>query len=119
MELTKTSEKVMMIAKTAHEVSRAFCEGIGDNSQMSWDKAPLEIKQSVIDGVNFLRKNPRSSAQDLHNNWVDFKMSLGWVYGKIKDSEQKTHPCLVQYRDLPKHQRTKDKLFETIVKSFQ
>ena len=113
------SEKIINIAKTCHEVNKAFCEGIGDNSQVSWEEATEDIRQSAIDGVRFLRKNPKSTAVDIHNNWLEFKMDDGWVFGLEKDPVKKTHPCMVRYKDLPKHQRTKDKLFSAIVKSFQ
>ena len=31
---------IKQIAKTCHEVNKAFCESIGDASQPSWNDAP-------------------------------------------------------------------------------
>ena len=29
-----------LAAKTAHEVNRAYCQGLGDYSQLHWEEAP-------------------------------------------------------------------------------
>jgi RyR domain. len=55
------------------------------------------------------------TSENLHQNWLDQKKKDGWVYGKTKDAEKKTHPCMVPYSDLPKEQQVKDHLFHAIV----
>lgn len=40
-----------------------------------------------------------------HDSWKEIKSRDGWVYGKVKDSEKKTHPCMVEYDDLPKNKK--------------
>ena len=107
------------IAKTAHEVNRVFCESIGDNSQPVWEDAPQWQKESAINGVKYHMKNKDTTPEDSHINWMKEKLKDGWVYGEIKDPEKKTHPCLVDYSDLPKNQQTKDHLFIAVVKSFE
>lgn len=114
-----TTDKILNIAKTCHEVNRAYCIGLGDNSQLPWEDITENNKKSLIDGVNFLRKNPKSTPEDAHNNWLDFKIGNGWSYGKEKSTSEKTHPCMVRYRDLPKEQRIKDILFAAVVKGFK
>jgi uncharacterized protein YodC (DUF2158 family) len=47
------------------------------------------------------------------------KIAEGWVYGETKDSEKKTHPCLVSYDELPEFQKKKDALFCAIVDSLK
>ncbi|WP_217706288.1 hypothetical protein [Bacillus sp. M4U3P1] len=41
------------------------------------------------------------------------------MYGKEKDAELKTHPCIMRYDELPKRQQAKDKLFKSVVDSFK
>lgn len=110
---------VNQIAKTCHEVNRAFCKSIGDNSQQSWDDAPDWQKESAINGVNFHLKNKDSKPSDSHNNWMKEKKENGWTFGKVKDVEKKEHPCMVAYEELPKDQQTKDALFISVVRSFE
>jgi hypothetical protein len=112
-----SDEFLESIAKTCHEVNRAYCEGIGDDSQVPWEEVSEEIKDNVIDGVLFILRTPNSNSSQLHDNWLDHKIKHGWVYGKENSEELKTHPCLLKYKDLPIKERTKDKLFSLIVKS--
>jgi len=49
--------------------------------------------------------------------WLKERVNDGWVYGDIKNPIAKTHPCIVNYEDLPEEQKVKDKLFISIVKS--
>lgn len=53
--------------------------------------------------------------EDQHKSWCDAKISDGWKYGDVKDAEAKTHPCLVDYSELPAEQQAKDHLFTGIV----
>lgn len=105
----------IQIAEICHEANWRYCEGIGDHSQVSWDNAPDWQKESAIDGVQAIRNNPNQKPSDSHDNWLKHKKSEGWVYGEIKDSSKKTHPCMVPYEELPVEQRIKDSLFLGIV----
>ena len=102
------------IAKVCHEVNRAYCQSIGDDSQVSWDKCPDWQKRSAINGVKFHKENDRTPKES-HNNWYAEKIADGWVYGPIKDPVKKEHPCMVPYEELPIEQRTKDYLFKCVI----
>ena len=103
------------IAKVAHEANRAWCEVNGDHSQMKWDDAPDWQRNSAIEGVKFHLQNPDAGDSASHDNWMKQKIKEGWVYGEVKDSEKKTHPCLVPFEQLPEVQQKKDALFRVIV----
>ena len=109
--------KVVWIAEIAHEVNRAYCESIGDHSQVSWGDAEDWQKDSAIDGVRRMLNNPRLSAEQMHEAWVEFKKADGWIYGAIKDPVAKTHPCMVPYSDLSVPQRVKDYMFSSVVRA--
>jgi hypothetical protein len=100
------------IAKTCHEVNRAYCASIGDNSQPPWENAPDWQKESAI-------KGPGSSPKASHDSWLEEKRLNGWKYGPVKDPEKKEHPCFVPYAELPKEQQVKDALFIAVVESFK
>ena len=105
------------IAMVAHEVNRAYCEAIGDNSQLPWGKAPKWQQQSSIDGVNFVKLNPESTPEQIHEAWVETKRKDGWNYGTIKNPEKKQHPCITSYTNLPTEQKVKDSLYQAVVLS--
>jgi hypothetical protein len=105
------------IAKVAHQANKALCESIDDNSQLDWENAPDWQKESAKNGVAFHLNIPMSLPADSHANWMKEKIADGWVYGREKNPELKTHPCLIPYEELPTEQRAKDWLFHGIVKA--
>ena len=110
---------IEQIAKTCHEVNKAFCQAMGDDSQLSWEDAPIWQKDSAITGVKFHIAHPDSKPCDSHNSWLAQKVKEGWVYGEIKNPDKREHPCMVPFEELPKEQQMKDHLFIAVVRSFE
>lgn len=108
------NDEIVKAARLCHEVNRAYCRSIGDDSQPAWEDAPQWQKDSAINGVEFHLENETTSEQS-HENWLKVKEAEGWIYGPVKDPEKKEHPCMVPYNELPIEQRTKDFLFKAIV----
>jgi len=100
-------------ARAAHEVNRAYCIAIGDDSQLPWEKAEEWQRQSAIKGIETALGGANPAEQ--HRAWVADKVADGWKYGPVKDPAKKEHPCLVDYQKLPQAQRAKDLLYTTIV----
>lgn len=107
----------LQIAKICHEANAAYCREIGDHTQKPWEEAELWQREASLQSVEFLLNKPESRDAVLHNKWLDDKTSTGWIWGEVKDSAAKTHPCLVGFEALPKEQQLKDKLFIAIVRS--
>jgi hypothetical protein len=103
------------IARVAHEVNRAYCEAIGDDSQPAWEDAPDWQVQSAIRGAQMHLSNPHATPADSHNSWLKEKELDGWAYGEVKDPDKKLHPCFRPYEELPLEQRVKDFLFRGVV----
>ncbi len=103
------------MARTCHEANRAYCQAMGDNSQLPWDEAPEWQRQSALNGVAFHLSNPQAGPDASHNAWMADKVAAGWVYGPVKDAEKRQHPCIVAYGQLPKEQQAKDYIFRAIV----
>ena len=103
------------VARVAHEVNRAYCAALGDDSQVAWEAAPEWQRSSATAGVAFHRRNPTAAPSASHERWMAQKLADGWTYGEIKDPGAKTHPCLVPFESLPVEQRAKDYLFSAVV----
>lgn len=115
MEITGIDQAhLLTMAKACHEINRAYCESLGDHSQVAWELASKDIQDSAVHGIMFNLMNPDSKPSDQHETWMKFKAEQGWVYGVDKDAEKKTHPCMVPYEELPQAQRTKDYLFKAV-----
>lgn len=112
-----TPAKIEQTALVCHEANRAICQIFNDFSQKPWAEVPESQRDSIIKGVMFTINNPDASPEDQHNAWLADKVDNGWVYGSIKDTVAKTHPCLIHYSDLPAEQRVKDAVFQAIVRA--
>lgn len=107
------------IAMVAHEVNRAYCISIGDDSQPKWDCAPDWQKKSAIGGVEFHMENPEATPENSHESWLLQKEQDGWSYGEVKDVDMKEHPCFCPYSELPESQKNKDYLFKAVIDFFR
>lgn len=108
---------IEQIAQVAHELNRAYCQAIGDNTQPSWEDAPQWQKDSAITGVQFHLVNPDATPENSHESWLKQKTEDGWKYGPVKNPETKEHPCFVPYSELPAEQRAKDYIFRQTIHS--
>jgi len=109
-----TEQEIERAAKTAHEVNRAYCAGLGDDSQAPWEQAPDWQRTSAINGVRGVIAG--NSPEQSHEGWLAEKLATGWKYGPAKDPEKKEHPCFVPYSELPPAQRYKDTIYVTVVR---
>lgn len=109
------------IARACHEVNRAYCLSIGDDSHLSWEEAPDWQRESAIAGVKaHLEAGPDGLDQRTsHLMWYEHKKAEGWKYGPVKDAEKKEHPCFCPYDELPPAQKAKDALFGAVVRSMR
>lgn len=103
------------IARVAHEVNKAYCESLGDFTQVDWEDAPQWQKDSAIAGAELHLANPNLGVDASHRAWMEHKRAEGWTYGPIKDPAKKEHPCFVPYADLPANQQAKDFIFRGVV----
>lgn len=117
-EQVADQEFIELIARVCHNVNRVYCMSIGDDSQPEWNDAPDWQKDSARNGVRYHLDDDVTPEQS-HESWLAQKEAEGWVYGDVKDPEQKTHPCMVPYNELPAEQQVKDHLFKTVIDSFK
>ena len=108
---------IASMARVAHEVHRAYCLAIEDDSQPSWKDAPEWQRQSSMRGVVFYLNSPEASVTAGHNAWMERKLQDGWQWGPEKNPDLKQHPCLIEFRLLPEFQQVKDFLFRAVVKA--
>lgn len=60
-------------------------------------------------------------ARNVHEVWAAGRIADGWNWGEVRDDEQKLHPCLVSYDELPEIEKDYDRrtalaTLKTIVK---
>jgi hypothetical protein len=107
-------DQITVIAKMCYEVNRAYCAALREE-QPSWEDAPQWQIDSAIKGVAFHILTPDAGPDASHMSWMSQKVLDGWKYGKVKDADKKTHPCMVPFHHLPVEQQAKDYIFRAIV----
>ena len=113
-ETLNERDKLDACARAAHEVNRAYCLALGDNSQPAWTSPPRGRQISALEGVDGVLAG--NGPEQSHESWLKQKAETGWKYGPVKDPEKKEHPCFVPYAELPDSQKAKDRLFVTTVR---
>jgi hypothetical protein len=117
-KLTLAETFMDRIAQVCHEVNRAYCQALGDTSQMQWSDAPDWQRESARMGVD-LHLTGDFGPEASHTSWMKQKFDEGWRYGPVKDAEKKEHPCMVPFDELPVEQQAKDYLFRQVVHSIR
>ena len=135
-ENTISDDKIEQMAQQIHESYLKKMKAAGNTNHPSvieWHELSEEIKEanraqarSIEDklkmiGLSFGKKNITfpvieeldestvlSLAEIEHVRWMDDKIAHGWVYAPVRDDENKHHPCLVPYEDLPVEEQNKD-----------
>lgn len=104
------------IARVVHEANSALQREAGDMVPgLPWDSETPQQRASILAAVRAVRYGGVTSPALMHEAWCGYKRREGWVYGPEKDFEKKTHPCLVDYGQLPAEQRVKDGMCIAIV----
>jgi hypothetical protein len=102
------------IARVCHEAIRALQLALGEEPAPEWDNAPEEQHASTLEHVQHARDGG-GSPELLHEMWCRAKRRDGWRYGEVKKVDDKLHPHLVAYDQLPPEQQAKDELVAGIV----
>ena len=48
-------------------------------------------------------------SKNVHEIWAETRIKQGWKYGKERNDNLKTHPCLIPYEDLPDEEKVYDR----------
>ena len=61
-------------------------------------KLPAELEELV-----------EQMSKNVHEVWAETRIKQGWTYGKERNDELKTHPCLIPYENLPEEEKEYDR----------
>ncbi len=70
---------------------------------------PNPLDTSKIDLPQELLELQEQLAKNAHEVWARQRLADGWRYGASRNDEQKEHPCLVPYEDLPETEKQYDR----------
>lgn len=79
---------------------------------VQWAEHEEAFRTQFLDVIERQCDDNRSmSPEELHGRWMQAYLTMGWVYGKVYDRENKIHPDLVPYAQLGQLERDKDAVF--------
>ena len=70
---------------------------------------PKPIDTSNIELPDNLKPLLEAMSKNVHEVWAETRIKQGWKYGKQRNDELKTHPCLVSYEELPEEEKEYDR----------
>lgn len=106
-------EAVEHCALLIHETIRAMNDSMNEHT-LPWETN----KANVVAGISRMLENPFETPEQNHQAWWDYKVKEGWAYGPSKDATLKTHPCMVPYSALGPFAKSKDAVFQAIVRTY-
>lgn len=72
-----------------------------------YEPKPIDTSDVVLPGE--LLTLTEKIAENVHDVWAVSRISEGWTYGMVKDTEKKVTPFLVPYCDLPESEKDYDR----------
>ena len=67
---------------------------------------PIDTSDIILDKE--ILKLADMLAKNTHEVWAKNRINEGWTYGKERNDEIKTTPCLVPYEELPENEKNYD-----------
>lgn len=109
--------KSVHIATVAVMVIAAFKASIGEDAVEDFAVLPEPQKKSLLDGIEMLVADPDAGPEARHSAWVDGMLTDGWALGDEINEQNKTHPMLMSFDELPESEQIKEKLLHAVVRS--
>ncbi|MGN0187977.1 MAG: PrsW family glutamic-type intramembrane protease [Candidatus Cryptobacteroides sp.] len=70
---------------------------------------PQPLDTSDVELPGELQGLAESIAENVHDVWSAGRISEGWSFGPVRDDQNKKHPCLVPYDELPDSEKEYDR----------
>ena len=70
---------------------------------------PHPVDTSMINLPQELESLVEQMAKNVHEVWAAGRIADGWTYGEKRNDEEKTHPCLEPYEELPDSEKEYDR----------
>lgn len=71
--------------------------------------APQPVCTNDVELPKELEPLVEEMSKNVHDVWAEMRIKQGWTYGKERNDELKTHPCLVPYEELPDVEKEYDR----------
>ena len=70
---------------------------------------PQPIDTTDVELPKELEQLVEQMSKNVHDVWAETRIAQGWTWGEKRDDNQKKHPCLISYEDLPEEEKEFDR----------
>lgn len=105
------------IAEQAHAVNNVWTKEVGNETRPEWNTLSQEDKEHYIHAVSNAIDSKLYSPAEAHKQWSTWMLAQGWEHGEYNRDEKK-HPNLIPFEQLPESEKVKDILFIAVCKPF-
>lgn len=70
---------------------------------------PKPVDTSQVELSEDLLELAEKMAENVHDVWAKTRIEQGWTYGTERNDDEKKHPCLVPYDQLPEEEKVYDR----------
>ncbi|MGE5418010.1 MAG: RyR domain-containing protein [Acidobacteriota bacterium] len=74
---------------------------------MTYKPGPIDTSSVVLS--NEVLELTELLAKNTHEIWAKQRIADGWEFGLLRDDNNKKHPCLVPYEELPDSEKEYDR----------
>jgi hypothetical protein len=74
---------------------------------LQYEPQPIDTGRVLLDGE--IRELTELLARNAHDIWARQRLADGWHFGPKRNDQQKEHPCLVPYEELPESEKEYDR----------
>ena len=86
---------------------------------LMWENLTEDQRFHAACAVEEIYSSPKRSAEELHILWMKPLLEAGWTYGETYNHDNKKHPCMVPFLDLPESEICKDRIWEHLTEAFR
>lgn len=105
LPLVNLEELTEFMSRIAHHCWVSYQIAAGQPYNIELSEAQMLSQKNAM--TQFL-KDPGMTAEKNHENWMAYKLSIGWKPGPVRDEQKKESPCLVPFAELPEIEKKKD-----------
>lgn len=74
---------------------------------MNYIPEPIDLSDITLDPS--LEQDIELISKNIHETWAKQRLLKGWGYGETRDDQEKKHPCMVSYEELPEIEKEMDR----------
>lgn len=109
--------QVIATCRIVYAATAQLRQELGQTSGLMWEQLPERTRIEVETGVRDISTGRVKSPPQMHERWRDAMIKDGWTSGLVIDRENKKHPAICAFDELPILEQAKYNLFWSVAQT--